>query len=287
MVRPIPDHHMHYSAAIKKTDRRFLPEDFAISDWDSLRPYFENLVNRGLNSLQDLEKWLADMSELEAVISEDMSWRHIRMTCDTENKKLEEDFTYFMMEIQPKIRPYGDRLNRMLIACAYTSSLDQEKYFTYLRSVKNSIELFREQNIPIQAELSVLGQQFGAISGKMTIEVKGREYTIQQANAFLENQDRALREEVYRKIQERRLQDKDKLNDLYSALISKRQQVALNAGFPNYRDYKFVELGRFDYTKEDCFQFHAAVKEYIIPLVNIIHENKRKKLGLEKLRPWM
>lgn len=277
---------MHYSAAIKKTDRKFLPEDFAIRDWDSLQPYFENLANRGLYSLQDLEKWLADMSELEAVISEDMSWRHIRMTCDTENKKLEEDFTYFMMEIQPKIRPYGDRLNRMLIACPYTSSLDQEKYFTYIRSVKNSIELFREQNIPIQAELSVLGQQFGAISGKMTIEVKGREYTIQQANAFLENQDRALREEVYRKIQERRLQDKDKLNDLYSALISKRHLVALNAGFPNYRDYKFVELGRFDYTKEDCFQFHAAVKEYIIPLVNIIHENKRKKLGLEKLRPW-
>ncbi|MFI5154515.1 MAG: M3 family oligoendopeptidase, partial [Chitinophagales bacterium] len=159
-------------------------------------------------------------------------------------------------------------------------------YFTYLRAVRNSIELFRVQNIPIQAELSVLSQQFGAISGKMTIEVKGHEYTIQQANAFLENPERALREEVYRKIQDRRLQDKEKLNDLYSALISKRQQVALNAGFPNYRDYKFVELGRFDYSKEDCFQFHAAVKEYIIPLVNIIHENKRRKLGLDKLRPW-
>ena len=95
MVRPIRDYHMHYSAAIKKTDRKFLPEDFAISDWDSLQPYFENLANRGLNNLQDLEKWLADMSELEAVISEDACWRQIRMTCDTENKKLEEAFYVF------------------------------------------------------------------------------------------------------------------------------------------------------------------------------------------------
>jgi oligoendopeptidase F len=277
---------MQYTAAIKKTERHFLPEDFAVRDWDTLKPFFEELVSREINNRKELEKWMADVSELEAVISEDMSWRHIRMTCDIENKKLEEEFTYFMMEIQPKIRPYGDRINRKLIDSPYTKELDEKKYFTYLRSVRNSIELFRENNIPIQAELSVLAQQYGAISGKMTVEINGHEYTLQQANAFLEKQDRSLREEAYRKIQERRLQDRSKLNDLYSQLIAKRHQVAINAGFTNYRDYKFVELGRFDYTKEDCFQFHTAVKEYILPLVNMIHENKRKKLGVEKLRPW-
>ena len=87
-------------------------------------------------------------------------------------------------------------------------------------------------------------------------------------------------------MQERRLQDRGALNDLYTALVSKRHQVALNAGFANYRDYKFVELGRFDYTKEDCYLFHESVKKYILPLVDIINENKRKKLGLDTLRPW-
>jgi len=131
-----------------------------------------------------------------------------------------------------------------------------------------------------------LSQQFGSISGKMTVTVNGREYTLQQAMKFLESHDRKLREEVYRKVQERRLQDKDALNNLYSTLITKRDEVARNAGFSNYRDYKFVELGRFDYTKEDCFRFHDAVKQYILPLVNLINENKRKKLGLDTLRPW-
>ena len=226
------------------------------------------------------------MSELESVVSEDACWRHIRMTCDTENKNLEEAFTFFMMEIQPKIQPYADKLNRKLIANPLTSGLDEKKYFTYLRSVKRSIDLFREENIPLQAELSVLSQQYGAISGKMSVEVNGQEYTLQQAMKFLEKDDRQLREEVYRKIQERRLQDRESLNNLYSTLITKRDQVARNAGFANYRDYKFVELGRFDYTKEDCFRFHDAVKQYILPMVNIINENKRKKLGLDKLRPW-
>ena len=168
----------------------------------------------------------------------------------------------------------------------FINELDKDKYFTYLRSIRKSIELFREENIPIQSELAVLQQQYGMISGKMTIDVNGKEYTLQQASKFLESHDRNLREEVYRKINERRLQDKDELNNLFNQLIQKRNQEALNAGFENYRDYKFKQLGRFDYTKEDCFRFHDSVKQHVLPLVNKIYANKKKKLNLEDLRPW-
>jgi len=277
---------MKYTAELKKPERHFLRENFTITDWENLEPYFKDLLDRKISSREELDQWLLDMSELDAVVSEDACWRQIRMTCDTENKQLEEAFTYFMMEIQPRIQPYSDQLNRKLIANPLTAGLDQKEYFTFLRSVRKSIDLFREQNISLLAELSVLGQQFGAISGKMTVLVNGQEYTLQQAAKFLENPDRELREEVFLKIQERRLQDKDGLNELYSKLIGKRQQVAANAGFANYRDYKFAELGRFDYTKEDCFRFHEAVKQHILPLVEMIHENKKKELGLDSLRPW-
>jgi oligoendopeptidase F len=208
------------------------------------------------------------------------------MTCDTTDKSLEDAFTFFCMEIQPKMQPYADALNKKLIQSPYTALLDQAKYHTYLRSVQKSIELFRTENIPIQAELSVLQQQYGVIAGKMTIEVGGKEYTLQQAAQFLENEDRAFREEVYRKIQTRRLQDQEAMHDLFTSLIQKRHQVALNAGFENYRDYKFAELGRFDYTKEDCFQFHEAVKLHVMPLIEKIYTRKKEKLGVDALKPW-
>ncbi|HXB92136.1 MAG TPA: M3 family metallopeptidase, partial [Puia sp.] len=275
-----------HTAELTKPERHFLPENFVVTDWKTLEPYFQDLVDRPLDSRKALEKWLLDISELEAVISEDASWRQIRMTCDTENKQLEEAFTYFCMEIQPPMQPYADQLNRKLVENPHTNDLDQKEYFTYLRAVKKRIELFREENIPLQAELSVMAQQYGAISGKMTVEVKGQEYTMQQASKFLESSDRSLREEVYRKMQERRLKDKEQLDELYGKLISLRNKVALNAGFANFRDYRFEDLGRFDYTKEDCFRFHDAVREYVLPLVDRIHENKKKELGLDTLRPW-
>jgi oligoendopeptidase F len=274
------------SADIKKIKRTFLPGNLVVDKWETLEPYFKNLLDRNIDSVQQLKIWLQDMSELEAVINEDAAWRQIKMTCDTTNKELEESFNYFFTQIQPKIQPYADALNKKLINSPFINELETDKYFTYLRSVKKNIELFREENIPLQSELAVLQQQYGMITGKMTIEVNGKEYTLQQAAKFLESHDRELREEVYRKMNDRRLRDKEALDILFTKLVAKRNEVALNAGFENYRDYKFKELGRFDYTKEDCFLFHDSVKQHVLPLVKKIYINKKEKLHLDELRPW-
>lgn len=274
------------SAAITPIPRSFLPHDFTVTTWEHLEPYFQQLLNRPLNSIQELEQWLKDSSELEAVISEDACWRQVRMTCDTENKELEEAFNYFYIEIAPKMQPYADQLNRKLIASEFTAQLDQQKYFTYLRSIRKSIDLFREANIPLQSELSVMQQQFGQIAGKMTVEIEGKEYTLQQAGKFLESPDRTLREQVYLKMQNRRYADREALNTLFDQLVAKRHQIALNTGFSNYRDYKFKEMGRFDYTPADCFRFHDSVKHHVVPLVKRIYEEQRKAIGVDVLRPW-
>jgi oligoendopeptidase F len=275
-----------YTADIQKTPRHFVPKDFVVTDWKNLEPFFKELLERNIDSKDSLEKWLQDQSELEAVVSEDACWRQIKMTCDTQDKTLEAAFNFYCTALQPNIQPYADALNKKLVNHPLTKDLDTNQYFTYLRSVRKSIELFREDNIPLQSELAVMQQQFGVISANMTVTINGEEYTLQQAAKFFHHPDRSLREEAYRKIQERRLEDTEPLNNLYSKLLEKRNQEAQNAGFDNYRDYRFKELGRFDYTKQDCFNFHEAVKQHVLPLVNIIYQKKKEKLGLDTLRPW-
>ncbi len=273
-------------AMIEKIKRSFLPEDYQLTDWASLEPYLEDLKNRKLDSREALQQWMKDVSEVEAVIGEDAAWRQIKMTLDTTDKVVEEAFTYFCMEIEPKMKPYFFALNKKLLDCPYTQELDKDIYYPYLRSVKNAVALYREENVPLEAEMSVLAQQYGVISGKMTIEHEGKEYTLQQAAKFLQKPDRELRETIFRKIAVRRMQDIDELNVLFNKLLALRQQVAKNAGFDNYRDYKFRALGRFDYTPEDCFAFHDAVREHILPLNAMLSEHRRKRLGLDKMRPW-
>jgi len=277
---------MTLNAAIQKIPRHYMPVDFTLSNWETLKPFFEELNSRVLDSAEALEVWLKDVSEIQAVISEDACWRQIRMTCDTENKALEEAFNYFCMEIEPHIKPYADALNKKLMGSPFVKELDSATYYTYLRSVEKEIKLFQENNIALHAELSMLAQHYGTITGKMSVTINEQEYTLQQAAKFLMQSDRSLREEVYIKMNERRKQDEDALNTLFDELLQKRHQVALNAGFDNYRDYKFEELGRFDYTVKDCEHFHEAIKKYITPIAETLIAHKQKQLGLNEIKPY-
>jgi oligoendopeptidase F len=267
-------------------ERRFVPVDFTINTWSDLEPYYQQLADRELSSPEALEEWLRHWSELEAITGEDACWRQIRMTCDTTDPNLEAAFNDYCLHIEPQIKPYTNRLQQKLADSPFTAQLDQDLYMPYLRNTKNALSLYREANVTLQAELNVLGQRYGNIAGNMMVTVEGKEYTLQQALKFLEHPDRNLRREVFTKINERRLQDKTQLDNLFDELLQKRHQVALNAGYENYRDYKFAELGRFDYTPEDCMAFHEAVKSHILPLQERLLRLRGRKLGLSRLAPY-
>lgn len=268
-------------------ERQFLPKDFKVKDWETLKPYFEKLLNQDINSDKDLINWFGNLSELEAVVSEDMAWRYIKMTCDTSDEKLAASFEDFVRNIQPHIAPYSDKLNRKALASPYLSTIrEKDGYNIMIREMEKDVKIFREENIPLETEISSLSQKYGAISGAMDIEHDGKELTLQQAAVKLQSTDRKLREEIYRKISSRRLADKEKLDDLFTELVKLRTEVAKNAGFDNFRDYMFAAMGRFDYSPQDCFKFHESVKSEVVPLLNEIAKERKEKLKLDTLRPW-
>ena len=266
--------------------RRFVSEDFIIDSWSKIEPLFESLLNREILSAKNLERWMLDRSELEAVLEEDMAWRYIKMNIDTTDKNLGDRFTFWIKEISPKIAPYSHQLNVKLVENNFLNELDSDKYKIYLRGVKKSIEIFREDNIPLYTEMEAKQQEYGAISAKMSIEVDGETLTMQKASQFLKDTNRKRREEIYNKISERRLEDRDKLDVLFDELIALRQEIAKNAGYTNYRDYMFAALGRFDYTATDCYSFHTAIEQEIVPIITSFEEKRKKKLGLENYKAW-
>ena len=266
--------------------RRFVPENLIIDSWDKIKFLFDNLVERKISSAAELEQWMLDRSELKAVLTEDETWRYIKMNIDTTNKELKERFSFWIKEISPNISPYSHKLNIKLIESPYLKELDQEKYRIYLRGVNKKIEIFREENIPLFTTMEEKQQEYGAISAQMSIEVDGEKMTIQKASLLLKNTDRKKREEIYNKISARKLQDENALDNLYDELISLRQEIAKNAGFDNYRDYMFAALGRFDYTPKNCFDFHDAIKKEIVPIRDILVENRKKELGYDNYKPW-
>lgn len=267
--------------------RSFLNESFSITDWDTVKPYFDDLLGRDVSTEKNLHQWFLDRSELEAVLSEEGAWRYIRMTCDTTNDELRKAYHFFVQEIQPKVAPYADKLNKKAMESpALPAFLNKPGYNIMLREIKKEIEIFRDENIPLFTELQTRAQEYGQISGAMTVNLKGEEITLQQAAVELQNTDRSWRESVYHKISTRRLVDRNKLDDLFNTLIELRSQVAKNADFANFRDYMFKAMGRFDYSPQDCFNFHEAISLAVVPLLNEFAEVRKQKLAVDSLRPW-
>lgn len=272
---------------IEKPKRHFVKEDLAINSWESIQPYFEDLLNRDISNKSDFESFLGDLSELEAILEENLAWRYIKMTIDTRDAALSKDYTLFVTEIQPKLAPYDNKLNKKLIDSPFVADLEQKEEFNILfKKIKTSLEQFREENISIQSEIAEEAQKFGAFSAEQSIEQNGEKLTMQKAAMLLKEQDEELRKTVFNKIADRRRQDFEKFDNLFDSLLNKRHQVAINAGYKNFRDYKLDAMGRFDYSVKDCENFHQTVKELIVPIVRSIQEERLKKLNKTLFKPW-
>ncbi len=277
---------MSDTTKIERNKRRFLPEEFVITEWQHIKPFYQQLLDRQINSAEDLKGWFKDRSELESVISEDLAWRYINMTCDTANQEFQENYQFFVTQIKPQIAPFNNELNKKALESPFWEEIREEGYGILHRGLKMEFEIYREENIPIFTEMQTKSKEFGTISGAMTIELEGQEFTMQQAAVKLQSTDRNLREMVYHKIAQRRLQDKVKLDDLFNELIALRHQAAQNADFENYRDFMFAAMGRFDYQPQDCFDFHDSVAEEVVPMLNDLAQHRQEQLEVSALRPW-
>ncbi len=270
----------------KKPARQFVSENFDPGNWSEVEPRYKDLAERNIDNADDLNKWLQDWSELDAVISENLGWRHINMTCDTANKEFVDSYNFFITEIEPKIAPWQFKLQKKFDACPFTKELDPVLFRNFFRQTRNAISIFREENIPLVMKMNQESQKYGSICGALTITWDGKEITLPQAANLLKEGDRSRREEAFRKVQEKRKSVETDLDNLLNTLVEIRNQIGLNAGFKNFRDYKFVQLGRFDYSVEDCRKFHNSVSGALLPLVEKIDRKRKEKLKVNSLRPW-
>jgi oligoendopeptidase F len=268
--------------------RRFVPVSIQLGDWAELAPLFDQLEARApaCAGLADLERWLVDWSELNAALDEEASRRYIAMTCHTDNAEAERAYLHFVEQIEPQTKPRQFRLERLFIGHPLRSQLPMPRYEIFVRDTQNHVELFREENVPLETKEARLTQQYQKLSGSLTVQFRGEEKTLVQMGKLLEEPGRALRQEAWELVAQRRLQERDKFEDQFEQLLKLRERIAKNAGFNDYRAYAFRRLGRFDYTPEDCARFHEAVAQEVVPAARALQAERRRQLGLEGLRPW-
>jgi oligoendopeptidase F len=257
------------------------PSAFAKASWADIAPYFDELAGRPLEPTTT-EEWLRDWSRLEELVTEAAARAMIAYTVDTSDRDKEADHLRFSTEILPQMEERSVDLARRLVQTGYSTPA----LTTTLARFRTQIEIFRDENVPIFAELEEHSTRYQRITGSMTVLWEGVERPLPQLQPFLKSPDREVRERAFRAASQPYIDQRDEMAGLFDRMYELRSRAARNAGFANFRDYIFPAKFRFDYTPADCERFHEAIELAVAPAVERVLEARRKRLKLDVLRPW-
>jgi oligoendopeptidase F len=268
--------------------RTFVPQNLDVAQWEQIQPLADALMNRTIRSADELEKWLLDFSEFHSVIDEYGSRRYIDKSCHTEDPEIEKRFFHYVENIEPKFKPIADRLQRKFLESPYRAELEKrdKRYHILARHWQADVDIYRDQNVPLETESTRIITEYDKVCGAMMVQFRGAEYTQQQLARFGEEPDRATREEAWRTGTARRLQDREKIEELFDQLLPLRQRIAQNADLADYRQYIWKAYKRFDYTPEDTLRFGDAIAKTVVPLVDQLDRERARDLKIDRLRPW-
>jgi oligoendopeptidase F len=260
------------------------PDQFTTSTWDDILPFFESLAEQPLDpgDPTGIEEWLDDWSALVAALAEASSIANVNYSCDTTDPANEEAYLRFSGEIGPRADEQTVKLARKLLDTGYTRP-DLE---TTLRRFRTNQDLFRAENVPLEQELQGLNAEYNKITGGMTVNWRGAEIPIPRLSPFFLDPERATREEAWKLQFKPYIDQRNAIATVFDNQLDKRQHLARNAGFANYRDYIFESKYRYDYTPADCETFHASVEQTFVPAIARRFDRRKQVMGVDTLKPW-
>lgn len=262
-----------------------LPFPVDSTNWDVFQARYDQIMSTSLDS-DNIHQWLSEWSRLGRVIDEFGSITYIESTLDTADAQKEQAFLNFVENIEPGYRRADQALKERLLAFVASDKELGEDMELPMARMRNQAELFREENIPLMTELAKLGNEYDKITGDLKSDWDGEEKNLYQLKSLLLDRDRAVRERAWRVTMALWLGKRELLNELYNKMLTLRDQIARNAGFPDYRAYAYKAYNRFDYTPEDSIRFQNAIETVVVPAAARVYERKRKQLGVDVLRPW-
>jgi oligoendopeptidase F len=249
--------------------------------WEQYQPFVDDLLNRELTEAS-LDAWMHDWAKLSNLVSENMARARLANDQDTSDEHAEAYLKHLFATIFPPMSQASNELAKKLV----DSGLQPENFTLPLRKMQADIDIFRIENVPLQVREQALGMEYGKVVSNQSAQWEGEEVTLLELQKVLQSEDRDLRERSWRLWAYRWLEDRDAINNIWTQVFDVRQEMAKNAGFANYRDYRWKQFKRFDYTPDDCQTFHDAIEQVVVPAAQRANARRMAKLGIDTLRPW-
>ena len=143
---------------------------YRADDRRQVEALYRSLLDRPVDTPQRLERWLNDCSELASVVDEYGSRRYIDKSCHTDDPQIKQRFLDYVENIEPKLKPVMDELQKKFLASQHAGKLTGPRYEILKKKWKADVEIENRTEVEweIGTDRVAVAQSFGVIESVKT-----------------------------------------------------------------------------------------------------------------------
>ena len=206
----------------------------------------------------------------------------IRHDIDTTDEFYEKESDFYD-EVTPIISQYENEYGKVLYDSPYRDYLESKIGKVTFKNIEIANKAFDEKIIPLMQEENALSSRYSKLIATAKIPFEGEVYNLSLMRKFQTSQDREVRRKAWKAVSDYFLSVTDEIDEIYDKMVKNRTEQARQLGYENYVELGYYRMNRNCYDKEMVENFRKQVKEYFVPFANKLHENRRVRIGVDKL----
>ncbi len=206
----------------------------------------------------------------------------IRHTINTKDEFYDAENDY-MDEISPQITDLANKLNRTLLDSPYRSELENILGKLLFKNLEIAVRSFSPEITELMQEENRLCSEYNKLYASACVEWEGKTIPLPMLGEYKLSQNRETRRKAFVKDAEFFDSHREELDALFDKLVKVRNKQAVKLGYDNFIQLGYDRLGRNCYGPEDVKAFRAQIAEDLVPIVQKVKENQRRRIGVDRL----
>lgn len=150
-----------------------------------------------------------------------------------------------------------------------------------------NIELQKKANdekiVPLQQEENNLVTEYEKLLASGVFMWEGKSLSMSELGKYQTSMDRDTRKKAWKMLGDFMEEHSSEWDALYDKLVHNRDKQAKELGYENYITLGYYRMQRNCYSVREVENFRNQVKEYLVPFVTKLQQERAKRIGVEEL----
>lgn len=251
--------------------------------YEEIAKRYERLMDK-LRTLSKKEDVLEVLKEHQ-LLGEDMTPMelcYVRHDMDVNDEFYAREQQYYD-EIGPSITGLSNQFYELLLKSPYRSELEAVLGKQVLLMMEAGQKGFDSRVIPLAREENELTNRHNQLVSNLQVTWNGKQVKSTLLAAETVSKDRETRKRASLALAGAWTGIREEMETLYDRLVKNRDAQAKKLGFPDYVGLSYYRMNRIGYGPEEVGRFRELVKRYLTPFLERLNEQRRQRLGLERL----